>query len=210
MDLPMNGDEPLVLADGTKIDCDSGKVIKDRPARFVSIPNPSDAQRLVARTRKSVAELPLPPEKLSGVALVAFYTLYGLNDRDISIAVEGRLSVEQIENIRKLEAYSDFIQSAKDTLLHTETTIVREIFEQHAPKAAEKIVELAESDNDVMALTASKDILDRAGHRPADIVEHRHKMEDSLNIVITRRDEATENEIPMIDITPEHVTVGNA
>jgi hypothetical protein len=41
----------------------------------------------------------------------------------------------------------------------------------------------------VLAFKASQDILDRAGHRPADVIEHRHRMEDSLNIVITKRDE---------------------
>jgi hypothetical protein len=199
MDLPIDN-EPLVLADGTKIDCTSGKVIKDRPANFVVVPSPSEAQKIVARTRKTVADLPLPPQNLSGVALVAFYTLFGLNDQDISIALDGKLTVEQINNIRSLTPYIEFMQTAKENILNTQQDSIREVYEQHAPVAAGKIVELAQSDNDVLAFKASQDLLDRAGHRPADVVLHKHKMEDSLNIVITRRDE--NEKVPVIDVTP--------
>lgn len=201
MQLP-NEDEPLVLADGTKIDS-SGRVIKDKPAAFVSIPNPAEAQRIVARTRRTVADLPVPPAQLSGVALVAFYTLFGMTDGDISIALDGRLTVPQITNIREQDAYKEFMVSAKENILHSDTVTVRDMFEEQAKNAARKIIELADSDNEVMALTASKDVLDRAGHRPADIVEHRHKMDDVLNIVVTKRDEA--NVLPVIDVTPERV-----
>lgn len=206
MDLPV-GNEPLRLADGTEIDCSSGKAIKDNAAKFVSVPSPSEAQKIIAQTRKTVSELPLPPEKLSGVALVAFYTLFGLGDRDIAIATNNQLTIEQIEHIRTLDAYVEFMQTAKANILHTETNIVREIFEEHAPKAARKVIEAAESDNDVLAFTAAKDVLDRAGHRPADIVEHRHKMEDALNIVITRRDE--KEPVPLINLKPEDVRIDN-
>lgn len=202
MDLPM-GNEPLKLADGTEIDCSSGKVIKpDKPA-FVPVPSPSEAQRIVTRARKSVADLPLPPNKMSGVALVAFYTLFGLSDRDIAIALNAQLTEQQIDNIRELDAYKEFMTEAKANMLYTEQNTVREMFENHASNAASKIIELAKSDNDVLAFTASKDVLDRAGHRPADVVEHRHKMEDSLHIVVTKRDESKEP--PIIDVTPTRI-----
>lgn len=202
MDLPV-GNEPLVLADGTEIDCNTGRVKRDEASKFISVPSPSEAQKIIARTRRTVADLPLPPQQLSGVALVAFYTLFGLNPQDISIALDGKLSVEQIENIRELDAYKEFIESAKANILHTEQNVVRELFEQNAVVAASKIIGLATSENDVLAFKASQDVLDRAGHRPADIVEHRHKMEDALHIVVTKKDET--QSLPMIDITPEHV-----
>jgi len=193
--------EPLVLADGTKIDPSTGRPIKEQP--LVLIPSPGEAQRIVARTRKSVTELPLPPKQLSGVALVAFYTLFGLNDQDISIALDGSLTVEQIERIRTLDAYIEFMETAKANMLHTQSDTVRELFQTHANSAATKIINLSQSDNDVLAFTASKDVLDRAGHRPADVVEHRHKMEDALNIVYIEK--KANEDVPMIDVTPEEV-----
>lgn len=203
MQLPVD-DEPLVLADGTKIDPTSGKVIREKSNGFVSIPSPSEAQKIIARTKLTVADLPLPPKQLSGVALVAFYTLFGLNDRDICIAVDNQLTVEQIENIRTLDVYIEFMTNAKANILHTETETVRDIFQQKAKTAAQKIVELAESENDVLAFKASQDLLDRAGHRPADIIEHRHKMEDALNIVFITKDET--QKMPIIDVTAEEVS----
>jgi len=196
--------EPLVLADGTKIDPSTGRPIREQS--LVAIPSPGEAQRIVARARKSVAELPLPPKQLSGVALVAFYTLFGLNDQDISIALDNSLSMEQIERIRNLDAYIDFMETAKANIVHTESDTVREMFQTHAANAASKIINLSQSENDVLAFTASKDVLDRAGHRPADVVEHRHKMEDALNIVYIEK--KANEDVPMIDITPEEVSNG--
>ena len=200
--LPIDN-EPLVLADGTKIDPSSGSVIKDTTTNFVSVPSPSEAQRIIARTRMTVADLPLPPKELSAIALVAFYTLFGLSDREIAIALDAQLTIEQIEHIRTLDAYIEFMQSAKENILHTQTQSVREVFEEHATLAANKIINLANSDNDVLAFKASQDVLDRAGHRPADIVEHRHKMDDALNIVFIKKDET--KSVPMINITPERI-----
>jgi hypothetical protein len=196
MQLP-DANEPLVLADGTKIDPATGKVIRDQVAKFISVPSPSDAQKLVVKARKTVADLPAPPKQLSGVALVAFYTLFGLGDSDIALALDSRLSIEQIKQIKKSEAYIDFMAAAKDNIVNTETDTVREVFQTHAKNAAHKIVELADSENDVLAFKASQDILDRAGHRPADIIEHRHTMEDALQIIITKRDDT--QQMPTID-----------
>lgn len=197
------GNEPLVLADGTKIDTATGKVMRDTANAFVAVPSNREAQKIIARTRRTIGELPAPPQELSAVALVAFYTLYGLGDNDIAIALDGKLTVDQIKNVRELDAYVEFMDSAKANILHTESTSVREVFEQNAFAAANRVAELAASDNDVLAFKASQDILDRAGHRPADVVEHRHKMEDALQIVIKKVD--TTKEVPMIDVTPNFV-----
>jgi hypothetical protein len=75
--------------------------------------------------------------------------------------------------------------------------------QRHAKDAANKVIELAASDSEVLAFKASQDVLDRAGHRPADIVEHRVKMEDALNIVFIKKDET--QEVPTIDVTPERI-----
>ena len=196
--------EPLILADGTKIDPTTGKAIKEKKQQqFVEVPNGIDAQALVARTRKTVAELPLPPEQLSGVALVAFYSLFGLPDAEISIATGTKLTIPQIKQIRELDAYKDFMTTAKDNILNTAVDQVREKFQKHAINAANKVIELAESENEVLAFKASQDVLDRAGHRPADVVEHRHKMEDALNIVFIHKNEG--QEVPVLDIVPDSV-----
>lgn len=203
MKLP-DADEPLELADGTKIDPATGKVIRpDAGSQFIAVPSPSEAQKLVVRAKKGIGDLPLPPSQLSGVGLVAFYTLFGLSDVDIALALDNRITVPQIENIRESDAYIDFMRTAKSNIVNTEVDTVREIFQAQAHVAANKVVELATGENDVLAFKASQDILDRAGHRPADIVEHRHVMEDALHIVVTKRDET--KQLPIIDADFEQI-----
>lgn len=203
MDLPLDASAPFELADGTKIDPTTGSIVKERKA-FIEVPAPSVAQQLVVRARKSIADLPVPPQQLSGVALVAFYTLFGLSDSDIALALDGRLTVEQIERIRALDVYRDFMESAKTNIIDTSADQVREVFQNNALRMANNIINAANGDDDnVLAFKASQDVLDRAGHRPADIIEHKHKLEGGLNIVITRRD-ATQ-EAPVIDIDFERL-----
>lgn len=194
--------EPLVLADGTVINPTTGKAVK-KP-KFVEVPSNSAAQQLVVKTRKTVAELPMPPAQMSGVALVAFYTLFGLPDREIAVALDGRLTVEQIKQIKELGAYNEFMTTAKENIIETSAERVRDLFQQKAEMAARKIIEIADDDEGALGFKASQDILDRAGHRPADIVEHKHKMEGGLQIVITRK--GGEDAIPTLDLTPESVS----
>ena len=53
------------------------------------------------------------------------------------------------------------------------------------------------------ALDAAKDVLDRGGHRPVDIVEHINRMDGELRIVHIKKDENAINNIQ--DATFEEV-----
>jgi hypothetical protein len=81
----------------------------------------------------------MPPQQMNGVALVAFYTLFGLTDTDIAIALDGKLTEDQVANIRKLSVYKDFMASAKTNLLETANEQVRDLLQQHALGAAKQI-----------------------------------------------------------------------
>jgi hypothetical protein len=189
--------EPLVLADGTKIDPVSRKVIKDKKSQWVEVPAATEAQRLVTRTRRSLIDMPLPVAQMNVVTVVLSYTLYGLSDAEIAIAA--KLSLDQVKNIRTLEAYAAMEQSITKALLETEANDVRNFFQQQAMNAARKVVTIAEEEDGALGLAAAKDVLDRAGHRPADVVEHSVRMENSLLIEIIRRDKT--DDIPVLDIT---------
>lgn len=206
MKLPEDAAEPLVLADGTKIDPKSGEVIKQPRAAFIEVPSPSKAQAIVMKARKRVGDLPAAPAQLTGVALVAFYTLFGLPDEDIAIAVDGKLSTQQIARIRTLDAYHEFMEHARTNIIDSSQDLVRDVFQQNAVAAAKNIVNFAAEGDDVLAFKASQDILDRAGHRPADIVEHRHRMDEgALNIVVIHKSD--NQELPIVDVTPEKVLI---
>jgi hypothetical protein len=193
--------EPLVLADGTKIDPVSGKVIKaDREqSSFVEIPSASEAQEIVARTRRSIAEIPLPVGQMNVVSLCLLYTLYGLSNADIAVAT--RTTVDQVKAIKLTPEYKDISKAVQSSILEHEANDIRGFFQQKSRKAAEKIVAIADEDEGVLGFKASQDILDRAGHRPADVVEHRHRMENALQIEYVKKSDPAQ--LPVLDLAPE-------
>lgn len=190
--------EPLILADGTRIDPSNGSVIKEKkPSGFVEIPNATQAQDIVAKTRRSVAEMPVAPGQMNIMSLVLFYTMWGLSDGDIAITIGGGITVQQIANIKKLDEYKTVSQDIVKTVLEHEAGDIRTFFQKKATVAAEKIVALVDEEG-ALGFKAAQDVLDRAGFRPADIVEHRHKIEDTLKIEYIRKDEKTD--IPIVDV----------
>jgi hypothetical protein len=92
--------------------------------------------------------------------------------------------------------YSSVIES----ILGAEANQVKDIFVQNSRNAARKFVDALEDGNEVTSvqLHAASQVLDRAGMRPADIVEHRTRTDNTLNIVIVRKDDT--KQAPTIDL----------
>lgn len=205
MPLPTDASAPIILADGTKIDPVSGTVIKEKRApRMIEVPSGTEAQAMVLRARKSIAELPAPPRQMNVISLVVFYTMYGLSVQDTALALE--LTIDQVKNIQKLEAYNQIFSQITRSILDYEASSVREFLQQKAMTAAEKIVELVEEDG-ALGLAAAKDVLDRAGHRPADVVEHKHSMAGTLHIEYLKKESISH--LPVIDLSPEEYSHGH-
>ena len=185
----------MTLADGTVIDQITGRQVRN--TRQIVIPTHQEAVQEVTRVRKRVHDLPEPPEKMNVVALVAMYHMFGLNNMDIAY-VTG-LTEPQVERIRELEAFSSVIETAQQNIVEQDAENVRNLINAHATSAVETVVRTMDSEDEKAALVAAKDILDRAGHRPADVVEHRHKVEGGLTIEYVKKDPALET--PVVDVT---------
>ena len=199
MPLPI-GTEPLVLADGTKINPLDGKILKDNI--LVEVPNTREIQRDIVAARKRIADLPLPPEQMNTLSLVMAYSVFGLSDKDIGNVLS--LSQEQIHNIKMNNVYNELQQNLVQSIIHSDTTEVRDLFVLNSKTSAQLFVDTV-NDSEMgigTRLSAANNILDRAGHRPADIVEHRHKVEGGLRIEYVKKEE---QDIPTIDVTPEGV-----
>jgi predicted DNA-binding protein (UPF0251 family) len=190
-------DNVIVLADGRKIDV-SGKEVKPK-RQMIEIPANGEAQKLVIRANRRIADLPAIPEKLNGTSVILVYSMFGLADQEIALATG--LTVEQIETVRMHDSYVTLLEELRKNVIAADQDIIRRTIQQHALNAQNKIVDLMESDDDKTALKASQDVMDRAGYRPADIVEHRHKMEGTLRVVHVEK-KSTEN-MPIIDVFGE-------
>ena len=192
---------PLRLADGRLVH-PGGRISKPgaEPAKqqFVEVPTHTEAQRMITRARRKIADLPELPRTMNAVSVLLSYTLFGLDDEEISLATG--LSIEQIGRIKVGDAFSQMHDAIVQSVLDSETGVVRELLAKNAKRAADVMVEALETGNRADRISAAKDVLDRAGHRPADIVEHRHRMDGGLVIEIVRRDNA--ESVPTIDMEP--------
>lgn len=191
--------DSLTLADGTIIDKVDGSILSDPEDDYVPVPSNIEIQRDIVSARKRLTDLPLPPEKMNSVSVILVYSIMGVTEEDIATVMN--ISEEIVRNVKMSEAYSTIKQEFIDNLIDTDLDNVRNMFMEGSVSAAQRIKDMVMSRNEATALAASKDILDRAGHRPNDVVEHRHKVEGGLTIEVVRRTD--HDELPTIDVTPE-------
>jgi len=193
-----NGSEPLVLADGTKINPIDGTVVTSEI--LVEVPNNKTIQREIIAARKRISDLPVPPDQMNTLSVILSYSLFGIDDVDISLCIS--VPIEQINSIKQSDVYLDLQAQFHKTIIESDLSDVRGLFVQHSRNAASVMVDALDPEMGIgTRMAAAKDILDRAGQRPVDVIEHRHKMEGGLTIEYVVKDE--NKQIPTIDITPK-------
>ena len=200
VDILPSHNEPLRLADG-KLVYPDGKVVdpnKPQQKRYIQVPTNQEAQALIVATRRKISDLPDIPKVTNPVSVVISYTLFGLSDEEIALATN--LTTNQITNIKLSAVYKSMHADIINSVLSAEADTVRDIFVQKSRRAALNIADGLDSDNPAERLLASKEVLDRAGFRPADIVEHRHRIDGGLTIEVIKKDT---NNSPIIDLSLE-------
>jgi hypothetical protein len=192
--------EPLRLADGSLVYpggrvTTAGDSSASPPVGFVEIPTHREAQRVIAGTRRKLADLPEVPKTMNAVGAILAYTLFGMDDEEIAIAT--KLTIEQIGRLKMGDAYSQMHEAIVRTIVDSETDVVRDMLAKNARNAAATMVEALQAGNRSDRMAAARDILDRSGHRPADIIEHRHRVDGGLVIEYIKRGS---EEVPVIDM----------
>ncbi len=150
-----------------------------------------------ARVRHRIDELPLQDSKMNTISVIISYYLFGLSNNDISIIT--KIPLKQINNIIMLPAFNEMVDKITSSILESDQSNVRDYLQQQTKKAANKIVEIMQTGSTKYSLEAAKDILDRSGHRPVDVVEHINKMDAELRIVHITKDEKKLNEIKDVE-----------
>jgi len=201
--MPDGDDHLLTLADGTQINMRTGRpVTRDGVAPgYVAIPSNTEAVREVTRVRRRLADLPELGARMNVVSAIAAYYMFGLEDFEIAHATG--MTEGQVGRIRTTDAFTQIVDAITQNLVEGQAAGVRDMIEREAANAARNVVSLMSSDDEKVALVAAKDILDRAGHRPVDVVEHRHKVEGGLVIEYVSR--GGNDDVPMIDMSVEDV-----
>jgi hypothetical protein len=191
------GTEPLVLADGTKINPIDGTIVINEV--LVEVPNTEQIKREIVASRKRIADLPVPPNQMNTISVILSYSLFGISDGDISNVLA--IPLNQIEIIKSSDVYINLQDQFVKNILESDLSDVRGMFVQQSRNAANTMFDLMSSNNEATRGVAAKDVLDRAGQRPVDVIEHRHKMEGGLTIEYIEK----KDDIPIIDITPKEM-----
>jgi hypothetical protein len=190
----------LTLADGTEIDTSTGRPYTPNGSTeveptYVQVPNYADTQRQIVAARTRIADFPVPPKAMTSVGIVLFYSMLGISDEEMS-SITG-LTEDQIGRIRVSDTYSTIYQDFLDKIIDHDMDDVRTMFVKGSKAAAGRMMSLMNSESEGIQIAAAKDILDRSGQRPADVVEHRHKIDGGLVIEVVRKD--NKEDIPTIE-----------
>jgi hypothetical protein len=188
----------ITLADGTMVYKDGRIVAVKEPdvedeyeEEASTTLNPA---RLVIPTQKKLRDLPENTRTMNGISAVLCYSLFGLSDDDIAEAIGS--TPDRVEGIKKLPSYTTMRNDVITNVINAEQADVRELFVKHSRRAVGVVVDAMNAKKTADKLKAAGDILDRSGFRPADVVEHRHRLEGGLTIEVVRKDGA----LPLIDI----------
>lgn len=125
--------------------------------------------------------------------LILSYAMWGLDNLAISRLLN--ISIDDVVYVQGSRIYTDYQEQMIESIRYAENSSVHGYISQNAQLAAQTIVGALGAKNIDTRMTAAKDILDRGGFRPADRVEHVHKADDDIRIVMVK-----ERDTPRIDI----------
>lgn len=196
----------IVNADGTitdpKAEAEQEATRKANEDLLIKVAAENVARSLEVTVQRKLADMPAEPRVMNTVAVVLSYTLFGVSVAEIAVATG--MTEEQVKSICAHDAYGKMRETIIQTIVNAETDNVRDMITSHSRHAAKSLVDtLLTTKSEANRIVVAKDILDRAGHRPADVVEHRHKMDGGLTIEIIHKDKR--NEMPVIDLEVETV-----
>lgn len=206
----MTDDAIITLADGTVISTRTGRPVRSdaaTPPGYIAVPTNAEAVREVVRVRRRLADLPEPPQRMNVISCVAAYYLYGLDDVEIAHAIGCTLG--QVGVLKTTQAFTELVEAMQRSIVETQQDDVRAMLNAGARQAADTVMEMLASNDDKVALIAAKDVLDRAGHRPVDVVEHRHRVEGGLVIEYVKRGEH-DADVPALDLQAEEANDGDS
>lgn len=148
----------------------------------IEIDAPGKQQLAGVRVKRSLADMPVPAKQLNVLSVVCLYSLIGLSESDIATALN--MSVEQVGRVKMLDAYTTVYDYTVKSIIDEEADDIRSLFAANAKGAARRMVELAtEAENEGVKYKANADLLDRAGHRPADVVQIQGQLDQTLRVV---------------------------
>jgi len=186
----------IELADGTKVSTTTGEVIREKKEKTASPSFTSVAPTANEMITTRLSDLPVSPKQMNGIAALIVYRLLGMPESDIAEALG--TDVEKIKAIAATPIFTELFGKVSNQVMDLNSESIRVRFAAMSRDALNKVYEIMSDSDDKNALKAAQDILDRAGHRPADIIMHRHQVEGGLKIEYISR--KIDTVLPVVEI----------
>lgn len=181
-------DDPLILRDGRRIDKTTGRVVKDAPLPRVYAPSSPGFLPFAANSaRRRIEDVGIPAAMLSSLMAVAAFKLCGFDNIDICAALG--TNAEMLVAVENHSDYSKVFDLLNNSAKDAAQNEARGILTVNAPRAAQKLVDNVDADDEVLSQAAALGILDRAGFRPG--AEGGNSGNGSFRIeIVDKRDES--------------------
>lgn len=191
--------EPLVLPDGTKVTkTEDGETDIKTAAQqkivatmeeILTDPFEDDIETF----QRTLADVNVPKSEFNPIMLILSYSMWGLDEHAIARYLE--IPVEQVKAVQNSDLYSRTRKEMLEAIRYAEASSIHGYISQQARNAAKTLVTNLVAKKPENQLAAANSILDRAGFRPADRVEHTVRFEDELRIVHLQQDKATDIDV---------------
>lgn len=182
--LPQKGD-PLVLVDGRVIPPDND----DDFIPTISIADVAAPAEYRPTARRAFKDFSADPKSLRAVAVIFVFNALGLSDREM--IDELGLSQERIDEVRSSHSYAEVFDFILNEFINVNSGLLQSRIQSYSHQALTRVASISASAmKEETALAASKDILDRAGARPADLAGKNVSGGNELRITITRKSES--------------------
>lgn len=187
----------LRLPDGSYL-LANGTVIKEKPAppqQAISvvreIQNGRAAARVLEKMHRKLGDLPEGDTKqLNAIAAILTYTQVGLSDEDIAITLGTH--VDTITGIKELDAYRQLSDMFDTNLFDDAKRTASHILARASGNAAQRLTNAVDSDDEQIAVVASKEVLKMNGiSAETQTIERK----TGLNIRIVRKGEKRDETI---------------
>lgn len=180
--------EPLRLPSGTIVHKDSdGKTTletaeqqENRRLIDEALADPFD-DGATDTYKRTLADINVSSKQFNPVMLILAYSMWGLEQYAIARFLD--ISEDQVRSVMASDLFAQTRKEMLEAIRYAEASSVHGYLTNKARAAAIVVVEQLTSNKPDVAMAAAKDVLDRAGFRPADRVEHTHRFEDELRIV---------------------------
>lgn len=138
-----------------------------------------------SKNQRNIKELPAEPGTMTAIGAVYMFTMFGVGDREIADALRLPNGVDDVLAVRRHPAYAQLFETVQGELLNANSDLIQGRIAAYSHDALDRVAELSDgAQNEMVALKASQDILDRAGVRPQDNVDRRQTGGNELRIVI--------------------------